>query len=299
MNAKKISRIVFLLFLGSNFSMAQQPGNNQHFQKAKIFIEELHYADAVPELKLALSVGGQNKAQVCEIYYLLGIVHIVLGNDDSAKHAIVQLLNLCPDYKLKGDLSPKIKNYFEETKKNFRPQVSISISGKPGFSYLKKDQVKMFIPLLDVQNKVSSVEINYRVGDDGKFDKLIMSSVGNSKGSYYAVLNVRPADLSPRGVNIEYFLVPRGKTGLPLLSLGTQEHPKSAKLLPPPPGLFSEENQGELVSENSPSWYKSWWFWTGVGVVVAGTAIGLGVGLKDDSHLPESTLGEWTLNSSN
>ena len=41
----------------------------------------------------------------------------------------------------------------------------------------------------------------------------------------------------------------------------------------------TEQSDNEDYGGAGPAWYKTWWFWTGVGVVLAGTATGIAVGV--------------------
>jgi len=60
----------------------------------------------------------------------------------------------------------------------------------------------------------------------------------------------------------------------------------------PPPAVSGLGEAGGDLREEEPGavapWYETWWFWTAVGVVVVGSALGagLGVGLSADGSGP-------------
>ena len=55
-----------------------------------------------------------------------------------------------------------------------------------------------------------------------------------------------------------------------------------------------------VLQEEPARWYETWWFWTGVGVVVAGAAItGMALALRPGGDIPDSSDGKITIRGAN
>src|SRR5581483_11947421 len=82
----------------------------------------------------------------------------------------------------------------------------------------------------------------------------------------------------PPGGRVEYYLRALGSADATLAQAGSPDAPLSltAGPAPPPP-----------IVERARPWHRRWWVWTlAGGVIVAGVAIGLGVGLTSSSGPP-------------
>jgi len=70
----------------------------------------------------------------------------------------------------------------------------------------------------------------------------------------------------------------------------SQATPAPKAAVPPPPIAAAPAPTVEEHTKRAPLVQK-WWFWTSLGVVVAGAAVGLGVGLGSRSNDPSTALG--------
>jgi hypothetical protein len=90
--------------------------SNPALDSARERVRELKYNAAGPLLAKAREVSGNDHAQVLEILWLQGLVAATLNRKDDARTVFRQLLLLEPDFKVQGDLPPKVMTPFYEAK---------------------------------------------------------------------------------------------------------------------------------------------------------------------------------------
>lgn len=272
-----------LLSLVVQVSLAGAPTPNHHLERAKVLYRKLQYNDVVKRLERALKIKGNTKGQLCEIHSLLGTVQVVLGNQEAARRAFKELLKIDPGYSLDPGISPKILGLFQQVKRELAPPVTFS--KKPRVFTQAGEYPRVQVVLSDQGKVVDRVELWCR-DPKGKFRRKDMKS--HSPGRYSGYLPVK-AEEYPQGFELAYFIQAKDSEGGILAGQGSQAKPFvfTIPAIPPPP-------KEEPVEVSSP-WYKKWWVWTAVGVVVVGVAVGAGVAASDSSDVPLGSLGELKL----
>jgi hypothetical protein len=264
---------------------------NRYLQEAKKLYKQLRYAEIVHKLERALSVPNNTPRQLCEIYELMGTVHVILGNEDAAVDAFNELLNVDPKYKLDSSLSPKILSIYRRVKSEFVPKAAVSFEGRPSVRTTPGKRPWVEVGVVDESKALTAVEIWCRRSEKEEFKKGAMAPVG--RGRYGGSLPLEMKSLPAVGVRVEYVIVARGDKGKTLGVLGSMENPLSFTVLP---AVAAPSTQGPGIKDDSTPWYGSWWFWTAMGVVAAGAGVGIYLGLSSGgTDVPMGSLGEYTL----
>jgi len=258
---------------------------NLHREDAKKLYSNLEYAQIVPKLEMALSVPGNTKEQLCQIYGLMGVVQVILENEDAARKAFEEMLVLDPARKLNPRLSPKILDFYETVKKSFVPAARASFVGRPTVNSAPDKQPSVNVSVDDKQDAISKIDLWFRTASSQRFKSAAMKSAG--AGQYAGEMPVRTKKSASTGLRIDYYLTAHGSDGNVLASLGSPERPLQFSILPvekrvvvPPGGVVGPT-----------AWYETWWFWTAVGVVVAGTTTGIVIAATPGDDVPVGSLG--------
>ena len=264
---------------------------NRYLKEAKDLYQRLRYAEIVHKLERALTVPGNTPKQLCEIYELMGTVHVILGNQDAAVGAFNELLNVDPKYRLDSSLSPKILSIYSRVKSEFVPQEVVAFEGRPSVRTTPGKKPWVEVGIIDEGKALTAVEIWCRRNEKDEFKRGEMAPVGG--GRYGGSLPLEMKALPASGVRVEYVIVARGEKGKTLGVLGNMENPLSFTVLPT---VAAPPIQGPGTKEVSTPWYGEWWFWTTVGVVAAGAGVGIYLGMSGGgTEVPIGSLGQHKL----
>lgn len=264
---------------------------NPHLQEAKNLYNNLRYAEVVHKLERALAMPGNTPKQLCEIYELMGTVHVILGNQDAAVDAFNELLNVDPKYKLDPSLSPKILSIYSRVKSEFVPREAVGFEGRPSVRTTPGKKPWVEVGIVDESKAVVAMEVWYRRSEKEEFRKGPMAPVGT--GRYGGSLPMETKNIPASGIRVEYVIVARGQKGKTLGVLGSMENPLSFTVLPT---TAAPPTQGPGIKGDSVPWYGKWWFWTAVGVLAAGAGVGIYLGMSaGGAQVPNTTLGQYRL----
>lgn len=264
---------------------------NRYLKEAKDLYQRLRYAEIVHKLERALTVPGNTPKQLCQIYELMGTVHVILGNQDAAVDAFNELLNVDPKYRLDSSLSPKILSIYSRVKSEFVPKEAVAFEGRPSVRTTPGKKPWVEVGIVDEGKALTAVEIWCRRNEKDEFKKGAMAPVG--KGRYGGSLPLEMKVLPATGVRVEYVIVARGEKGTTLGILGSMENPLSFTVLP---ATAAPPTQGPGIKDDSTPWYGKWWFWTAMGVVAAGAGVGIYLGMSaGGTEVPNTSLGQHTL----
>src|SRR3954462_11273004 len=91
--------------LPTDAPLAQAPVSPE-LEKAQDQIDSGDFEDALKTLQSALNEPDVSDDQLVEIYRLMGLSYLYLGNEDRARDAYEKLLQARPDYELPRSTSP-------------------------------------------------------------------------------------------------------------------------------------------------------------------------------------------------
>jgi hypothetical protein len=275
--------------------------------KAKKALIKLEYRRAI---RLARKVERSTKSgpqDMIEAYRIQGLGLASRGKRKQATLAFRKLLALDPDFRLTDDISPKLMPAFNKALTAAEKQKPIRLIHKVPEPPKSLAGLELAVKLTGNPMKmVKAVKIRFRLGSEDEeqmifevskpesFGMALPQHINTDQVSYYFVAVSRHgAELARAGSREQPYLL---TTALP-----PAEPPKPvvvavAPVEPEPPApaeelpmwarkgkqpVWARKKEPEKV-ESTP-WYKTWWFWTTVGVVVAaGATTGVVLGLQGE-----------------
>ncbi|GEM_PF-646598 len=253
---------------GARLVTAQVAPRVPELDKATSQVDSGDFEDAIKTIQQGLNQPDLTDDQLAELYRLLGLAHLYLGNEEKARDAFEKLLQARPDYELPKSAPPKIRGLYARIKEDVKKR--------------RVRPVTLSIPVLDPMPGGQPIAINAQIEDLslGAKAKLFFRRAGNQsyssidfarkKGSKEDFLATIPAYEVPQeetAYELEYYVEVADAAQRRLAGRGDAFNPLSFRINP----RISEAPPPELSSP----WYKNPWVWIGIGVGVAGVTTGV------------------------
>jgi tetratricopeptide (TPR) repeat protein len=248
--------------------------------RARLEAGERHYQDqdyraAIEALSAVVQDAVATRDQRARAYEYLGMAQLILGRRTRAREAFEELLAIDPHYTLSDPShSPKLREFFEDVRASFLPGYGRA-QGEAELEHAAPTAATAGRPI-EVQAEVirgaplvQDVALAWR-----RQGLLTYASEAMSGEAGRWRLKFAP----PRETNdyaLEYYLEARDGHGRVVARVASPEAPLVLPVrgAPLPPAL----------------WYKRWYVWAAVGVVVVGATIG-GIVAGTTEHAPAGTL---------
>jgi hypothetical protein len=248
---------------------------NPYLDEARQLYLGFEFEGILPKLEFALAVKGVTVAQKIEIYKLKALTHSAFDDAAQAEESFLHILELKPDYELTGGASPKIRSYFASAQKTYRSRQAVKLQHAAPKPSVLGETTTVDVSVVAGADRVSAMTLHYRPrGSTSGYSQLGMARGENGAFSG-SVPNTFPGPAGKR--TIEYFVRARDSSGALLASVGAEETPLELTM----------ETVALTVSQPL---YKSWVFWTAVGVGAA-AAIATPVLLNRSAPVRPGTLG--------
>ncbi|MBW1811233.1 MAG: hypothetical protein JRJ87_23790 [Deltaproteobacteria bacterium] len=271
-------RLLVLLLLFPAIAWAQNP-----LDEARQLLDNLDFKGALQESTRALESPQAGPAELVDAYQIQGLSLSALQRADESLMAFKKLLSIDPTFRISADISPKLSAPFYQavgTAKELTPITLIHVP--PGLRNRSAPQEVSIRIEADPLRLVSGLRICHRVGS-GPWIRSQALEV-NETGSFSLGLPVSVA-----ASEVQYYFEALTRAGGVLARAGSLAAPFGTKPASPDKELdpslettagLAENLADQELSDRDPKWYQSWWFWTAVGTVVVGTAVGVGVGVS-------------------
>jgi tetratricopeptide (TPR) repeat protein len=274
-----VRTMVFIVLLSPATVLGQEP-----LHQAQEKFEQLDFDGALAASDLALQSSSDSPADLVEAYRIRGLCLSAMGRNDDALLAFRKLLSINPNFKISADTSPKLAAPFYQAlaiSRELKPISLVPLATKADDQSLPRVRVKLEA---DPLRLVGAIRVCFRIGsgdwqkseplpvsEPGEFSLPLPATAAQGKVGYYFEALTAKGGVLARAGNKKF---PLGSGSAEL-----------AAVKPPAEvvGAAGEQPLGHEPEQSGPAWYQSWWFWTAVGVVVAGTAVGVGVGLSSGS----------------
>lgn len=245
--------------------LAHAQTGNAPLDAAIALYQDLEYEKAVIALSAAVSQPGLSRQELTEGYKYLALSYVALGRDAEAKEAFRKLLEANASYRLPRTESPRALDLFDEVARSMPDlsPVELSQTASP-VSPRKGMPVTVAIAIVDGRGRTDRIVVYYRTRGQKTFS--MTRGLRGGAGRFNATIPgtfVNPPSL-------EYYVVALDRAGRVLAAEGTAASPLQLAVSA---GL-----------EEKPI-YAKWWFWGGVGAVVA-AGVAAGVALSNDGGGP-------------
>ncbi len=233
--------------------------------------DDLMYEESVNTLSAALMRQGNTIEQQVEIYKYLGLNYMLLDKPDEAGGAFRKLLCIDEDWSFDTTTtSPKILTFFNSVKQTWIEEgkpgkagpvegPKVSIGHKVPDMGIKGEPIHLQITVEDPSLVVAGLFVFYKTTEGFLAVKATPSVLPTTSTVYMATL---PGDIvAPPAV--DYYMQAQDAKGQVLAVRGDADAPLRVT----------------VPSKEGGSVAKKWWFWTIIGVAVAGTAGGVAGGV--------------------
>lgn len=268
---------VLCALLAPSMAMAGA-ATGREIRRAESFMAEAEFEQALDLVNRQLNKGEKmSSKEKGRLYELQGMLNLYLGDEAAAAESFKLLLRAAPTYSIQEDASPKVKSMFAEA----REQLAVEISASMKFRHPRPKPAQQGAPIavsIQLENVPKGVQAKlfYRRGGSGFSDVLFMEEPEDPQIWTATVPALDFSDarlLEASRIALEYYIEIYAPGGTLLAVAGKKDSPLSVALALP--GAPEEAgNDGEDMMVAGSPWYKKWWVWTIVGVVVAGAVTG-------------------------
>jgi tetratricopeptide (TPR) repeat protein len=254
---------------------------NEALHKAKQFYMGLQFDKAAVQLDKALRFANRY-GDLVEIYELQGLTWAALGKNDEAREAFAHLLMIAPEHALPDYVAPRMTKPMKQARAEYAAGGWLSASAKGPSTVYPGDPITVEVRLVnDPFGMADRFRISFRVAGATE----VRSNAVRAGPLARVGLDIDLAGREPKGA-IEYWVTVLDSFGGELYFIGSEQEPL-AMLWEPRPQLALTPS-GQVVDleqlEPAPPFYETWWFWTAVGVVVAGAAVGITLAVMPEAQ---------------
>lgn len=259
---------------------ADDPGERveKRLDRGKALFDDLEYARAVKVLGPVPHDSAATREQRLRALELIGLSHLILGDETQARDAFEQLLSIDPGYQLRDDTgSPKIRDFFDEVKNEY----------VPGFDADAVAELVHAAPKSATAGRRVEIEATATVGADEVKEMIVawrrrgvldykeepMRRLDDER--WRARFTPPPADSA---YTVDYYIEARNIAGGPIGRVGGPDTPMS---------LAVEAGRSERKK-----WYKRWYVIAGGAALVGigGALLITSGGGTDDGSLPPGRI---------
>jgi hypothetical protein len=229
---------------------------------------------------------------------LLATAQIASRASDDARRTLATLYGRDPGHRLTDpDASPPVVSAFARAREASPPRVEVRIVHRAP-TLTRRESPSIEVQLAAGADAVDEVRLSYRQGAESGWSRVVMNR--RPDGTFAARIPVVGA--ADQAVDVVYHVIATAPSGAELAHSGTEAEPLSLRIPAEAPSLAARVDASQPATPLQPtqppsggSIAEEWWFWTLIGVVVAGAVVtGVVVGTQSQG-IPDGTLGTVTL----
>ncbi len=249
--------------------------------KASGQVDAGDFEEAVKTLQQGLSQPDLTDAQLAELYRLLGLAHLYLGNEEKARDAFEKLLQARADYELPKSTPPKIRTLYARIKDDIKKRrvrpVTLTL---PAIDPVEGNHPVVLAAQIEDLSLGARAKLFFRRAGNQSYSSVDFVRRRGSKEDFSATIPAYEVPLEEAGYELEYYVEVADAAQRRLAGRGDAFSPLLLKVNP--------AVHTAPVAEVSSPWYANPWVWIGVGVgaaAIATTAVVLGT-QKQSGTLP-------------
>jgi tetratricopeptide (TPR) repeat protein len=262
-----------LLTPGASLALAPRPEalltrtapTRPEIARAQAQLENGEFEEAVKTLEAGLDAPDVTDDQLVELYRLLGLAALYLGDEERARDSYERLLQARPDYELPRTAAPKLRALYARLKEDIKNRrvrpVTLRVHPIPDATGGEPLEVETRIEDLALDARA---KLFYRRAGGQAYSSVDLIRERGTREQYRATLPAYELPASPSAYEVEYYFEVTDAAQRRLAGRGDAFNPLVFQVVP-------ARRAAAPVSERP--WYKSPWLWVTVGAVaVAGTA---------------------------
>ena len=252
---------------------------NPEITRAQEQIEQGDFEEAVKTLQAALDEPDVTDDQLVELYRLLGLASLYLGDEARAREAYERLLQARPDFELPRNAPPEaaaaVRAHQGGHQEPARPA-----SDAPGGSHPDPtggEPVMVDARIQDMALGAKAKLFFRRAGDEAYSSvDFARERANQDKERYQATLPAYELPSEATAYEVEYYFEVADAAQRRLAGRGDSFHPLVSRSYP-------SRRRGRPGPTAARPWYKSPWLWVAVGAVaVGGTAAGVAIATSEE-----------------
>ncbi len=249
-------------------STGQVVPKNEALQKALQQVDEGDFEDAIRTLEKGIEQPDLTDDQLAELYRLLGLSHLYLGNEERARDAFEKLLQARPDYELPKSAPPKIRSLYARIKEDIRKRRvrPVTLTVTPVTEASGGDAVVVEARIDDLALGAKT-KLFYRRAGAQSFSSIDFVRGKVSRGDYSATVPAFEVPAEDQSYEVEYYVEVADAAQRRLAGRGDPYNPLTFR-------VAAKKVAAGVVAESTP-FYKSPWLWIGIGLGAAAATTGI------------------------
>lgn len=257
------------LLLPPSLALAQVAPRVPEIARATELIDQGEFEEAVRQLQKGLSTPDLTDDQLVELYRLLGLSQLYLGNEERARDSYEKLLQARPDFELPKSEPPKIRNLFARIKEDIKKRrvrpVTLTVDALTEVAPGEPLAIGARIEDLPLGAKP---KFFYRRAGQQSYSSIDFTRRRGSREEFAGILPAFEVPAEAAAYEIEWYVEVADAAQRRLAGKGDAFSPMSFKVLPR--GVEPGTGRPEAIPV-----YKSPWFWIGIGAGVAAVTTGV------------------------
>jgi len=254
-----------VLMLAAAPAFSQLAPRNDALTKGQQQVDEGDFEDAVKTLQAGIDAPDLTDEQLAELYRLLGLSHLYLGNEDKARDAFEKLLQARPDYELPKATPPKIRTLYARIKDDIRKRrvrpVTLTVSGVPDQS---PGQAVTVESRIDDMALGAKAKLFYRRSGAQNYSSIDFLRDRAERSLYRATIPAFELPEEASAYDLEYYVEVADAAQRRLAGRGDPFTPLTFRV--------TAKAVGE--TDKPTAWYANPWVWVGIGAGVAAVTTG-------------------------
>jgi tetratricopeptide (TPR) repeat protein len=233
--------------------------------RAQEQISDGEFEEAVKTLEAGLDAPDVTDDQLVELYRLLGLTSLYLGDEARAREAYEMLLQARPDYELPRTTPPKIRTLYARIKEDIKNRrvrpVTLQVDPIPDAGGGTPAVAEATIRDMALGARA---RLFYRRAGAQAYSSVDFTRDRANKERFTATIPAYELPATASAYEVEYYFEVADAAQRRLAGRGDAFNPLVFQVAPEP---------GAVATPGERPWYKSPWLWVAVGAVaVAGTA---------------------------
>ncbi|MCY1079847.1 hypothetical protein [Archangium lansingense] len=236
--------------------------------RAQQQIENGEFEEAVKTLEAGLDAPDVTDDQLVELYRLLGLTSLYLGDEARAREAYEMLLQARPDYELPRTAPPKIRTLYARIKEDIKNRrvrpVTLQVDPIPD---PEGSEPVMAQALIQDMALGARARLFYRRAGAQAYSSVDFTRDRTNKERFTATIPAYELPRTASAYEVEYYFEVADAAQRRLAGRGDAFNPLVFQVAPEPGTVATS-----AASERP--WYKSPWLWVVVGAVAIGGTAG-------------------------
>jgi len=247
---------------------AQVVPRNEALEKAQGQVDSGDFEEAVKTLEAGIEQSELTDDQLVEMYRLLGLAQLYLGNEERARDAYEKLLQARPDYELPRSAPPKIRTLYarikDDVKKRRVRPVTLTLTpigeAKAGLAVTAEAHIEDMA-------LGAKARLFFRRSGAQAFGSIDFVREKSSRTEYRATLPAFELPEEDASWEMDYYVEVTDAAQRRLAGKGDSYNPLTFRV------AARTKDTGPVAGATP--WYQNPWVWVGVGLGVAAATTGV------------------------